>query len=451
MLTLPEQFKQNILSLFPEEAGYFFDALSNPSIASIRANAHKNNTPINEELQVPWCHNAQYLPERFPFIEDPLWHAGSYYVQESSSMFLQHVIEKLPAPKNGFVALDLCAAPGGKSTLLLDALPQNSLLIANEIIKSRVGVLQENITRWGAANVLVTNNDPKNFLKLGAFFDLIVIDAPCSGEGLWRRDAQAMNEWSEENVEICVARQARIFQDIVPCLKPGGFLIYSTCTFNEQENELQVEKLIKNFGLNQFAVEVPSDWPIWQKESFMFRFLPHKVKGEGLFMAVLQKPSELNIMKSNAKRNSLNFVSRKLIPSLHQWLDQPEKFDFFIENDFVFAFPLNSIEVYEYVRSNLYIKQAGICMGKLDKNGKLIPEHSLALTYHVNKNVPRVNLDLSDALIYLKKGNIKWDDSMPLGWCLACYKGAPLGWMKVLPNRVNNYFPAEHRILKDLE
>jgi 16S rRNA C967 or C1407 C5-methylase (RsmB/RsmF family)/NOL1/NOP2/fmu family ribosome biogenesis protein len=451
MLPLPDSFKQNILSLFPEEAGYFFEALSKPSTASIRVNSQKQHPTIDSQLQVEWCANGQYLTERFSFIEDPIWHAGAYYVQESSSMFLHHVVSQLPLKKAGYVTLDLCAAPGGKSTLLLDALSPNSLLVANEIIKSRVGVLQENITRWGAANVLVTNNDPKNFLKLGAFFDLIVIDAPCSGEGLWRRDSNAINEWSMENVHICEARQSRILQDILPCLKPGGFLVYSTCTYNELENEQQVEKVIKNFGLNPFPIEVPLNWPIVQKEGFQFRFLPHKVKGEGLYMAVLQKPEEMSLSKSNAKRVPLNFVSRKVIPSLHPWLDQPESFDYFIENDFVFAFPLNSIEPYEFLRSNLYIKQTGICMGKFDKGGKLIPEHSLALSVNLNKDIPKVELDLTQAHNYLKKGQIAWDESMPLGWCLACFKGQALGWMKVLPNRVNNYFPAEYRIIKDLE
>jgi len=451
MLTLPDSFKKNILSLFPEEAGYFFDALSNPPIASIRQNLSKLKANIKLEDPVEWCPHATYLAQRFPFIEDPLWHAGAYYVQESSSMFLHHVIKQLPLDKPKLNVLDLCAAPGGKSTLLLDALPPHAFLVTNEIIKSRVSVLQENLVRWGQANVAVTNNDPKNFQKLGAFFDLIVIDAPCSGEGLWRRDKDAMKEWSQENVEICEARQSRILQDILPCLKPGGILVYSTCTFNPMENEDQVSKIIKNFGLNPLPIKVPSDWPVHVQAGFQFRFLPHKVKGEGLFMAVLQKPDEIGVGKPSMKRAGLNFVPKKMLPSLHAWLVQPQLFDYFIENDFVFAFPLNLIESYEPLRSNLYVKQVGICMGKLDKAGKLIPEHSLALSVHINREIPRHELNLQESHAYLKKGTIAWNNEMPLGWCLACFKGLSLGWIKVLPNRVNNYFPAEYRILKDLE
>ncbi len=450
MNPLPKGFTQNILSLFPEEAGYFFESLSKPFISSVRLNMLKPSAAFSNDDAIEWCPNARYLEVRPSFIEDPLLHAGAYYVQESSSMFLDAVIRNLPIPENA-LALDLCAAPGGKSTLLLNALPQSALLVSNEIIKSRVGVLQENIIRWGAVNAVITNNDPKQFQKLGEVFDVIVVDAPCSGEGLWRRDPKAMDEWNEENVALCVGRQERILQDILPCLKPGGFLIYSTCTFNELENEKQVQQLIASANVEAYQIQIPATWPVYSVDQFQFRFLPHKVKGEGLFMAVLKKPFEADTSNKFQKRNSLNFVPKKILPQIHPWFETPLAFDYFMENDFVYAFPKNSIPHYEWVRTNMYVKHAGICMGKLDKAGRLIPEHSLALANGLNKEIERWEMDKDTALQYLKRANLTPPAQIKEGWCLASYQGLALGWVKILPNRVNNYFPAEYRILKDIQ
>jgi 16S rRNA C967 or C1407 C5-methylase (RsmB/RsmF family)/NOL1/NOP2/fmu family ribosome biogenesis protein len=450
MNLLPEAFKQNILSLFPEEAGYFFDALSLPPVTSIRLNKDKASNAFAEEEKISWCQEGRYLKERPSFTEDPMFFAGAYYVQESSSQFLSEVIKHLKFNIDSPVALDLCASPGGKSTLLLDNLPSNSLLVSNEIIKSRVLNLQENIIKWGKPNVVITQNDPKHFQKLENFFDLIVVDAPCSGEGLWRRDANAIEEWSEENVGICVARQERILEDVLPSLKPGGFLIYSTCTFNIQENENQINRLLVQTDLKPYPIQVDETWPIKNADGFLFRFLPHLTKGEGLFMAVLQKPFEQENSKQNPKKTNLDFVPKKQLPEIKPWLNQAELFDFFVENEFVHSFPINHISHYERIRGSLYVKHAGICMGKLDKAGKLIPTHSLALSIYVADAVPRLELNLEEAQTYLKKGNLVLNSQTAQGWCLACYKGLPLGWMKVLQNRVNNYYPTEYRILKDI-
>ena len=450
MNPLPKEFVESILSLFPKDAGYFFDALSNNSITSVRLNSAKKSNAFQNETPIEWCSQGKYLAERHSFIMDPLLHAGAYYVQESSSMFLEACIKSLPLAENT-IALDLCAAPGGKSTLIIDTLPKNSLLVSNEIIKSRVNVLQENLIRWGAPNFVVTNNDPKTFSKAGAIFDLIVVDAPCSGEGLWRKDNNAMNEWSMANVVLCEARQERILRDILPCLKPGGFLIYSTCTFNDIENEKLVEKLLLDQKLKPYPINIPGEWPCKTGDNFQFRFLPHLVKGEGLFIAILQKPNEQDDSNKHQKRAGLNFAPKKSLPELHQWLSNPTYFDYFIENDFVFAFPKLLIPIYEIIRSTLYLKHAGICMGKFDKTGKLIPEHSLAMSTALNPQIQKYGLNREEALNYLQKGNIKPPGNELNGWCLACYEGLALGWLKVLPNRVNNYFPSEYRILKDIQ
>lgn len=450
MIPLPEDFKQNILSLYPKEAGYFFEAISKESYTSVRLNKAKHSVVFADEERVPWCAEGRILKERPSFIEDPLFHAGAYYVQESSSMFLTALVQAITSDKGDLIVLDLCAAPGGKSTTLLDSLSENSLLVTNEIIKSRVGVLQENLIRWGRSNVAVTNNDPKHFQKLGEMFDLIVVDAPCSGEGLWRRDNEAINEWSMEHVRLCESRQARILHDILPCLKPGGFIIYSTCTFNEFENENQVKMLREHYQLEPYFIQIPESWNVHTEDNFQFKFLPHKVKGEGLFVAVLQKPDAVNHAKKRLGTAKLNFAPKKVIPEIHSFLNDPTQFDYFLENDFVFAFPKDKMPVYEQLRDALYLKYAGICLGKLDKKMCLIPEHSLALSVHVNTQMERINLSLEEAQSYLRKGNLIPNIDWKMGWNLACYNGLSLGWIKVLPNRINNYFPSEYRILKDI-
>ncbi|MES1226926.1 MAG: RsmB/NOP family class I SAM-dependent RNA methyltransferase, partial [Bacteroidota bacterium] len=205
---------------------------SGEQITSVRVNPNRTfnveYSTLNVQGKVPWSSNGYYLSERPSFTTDPLFHAGAYYVQEASSMFLEEAVKQTCDLSKPLKVLDLCAAPGGKSTLLQSIISNESLLISNEVIKSRVNILSENITKWGAANVVVTNNDPKDFQRLPEYFDLIVIDAPCSGSGLFRKDPEAITEWSSDNVMLCSQRQQRILADILPCLKPGGILIYST-------------------------------------------------------------------------------------------------------------------------------------------------------------------------------------------------------------------------------
>jgi 16S rRNA C967 or C1407 C5-methylase (RsmB/RsmF family)/NOL1/NOP2/fmu family ribosome biogenesis protein len=450
MIKLPDAFIDNILLLYPQEAGYFFEALQQDSKTSIRYNKLKPSLEFESASVVPWCNLGRVLAKRPAFTEDPSWHAGAYYVQESSSMFLYALAQAITKDLQTPLVLDLCAAPGGKTTTLIDALPSSSLVVANEIIKSRVNVLQENLIRWGSAHTIITNNDPKHFQKLAGLFDIVLIDAPCSGEGLWRRDAKAMEEWSMEQVHLCETRQARILHDSISCLKPGGILIYATCTFNQFENENQVKMLCEKYGFIPKVIDISAEWPIVNEGGFQFKFLPHKVDGEGLFMAVLESPKQADHGSKNIRHAKLDFVSKKHLPAIHAYLKEPLLFDYFIENEFVFAFPKAMIPVYEQIRDALYIKYAGICMGKLDKNGQLIPEHALALSTHANPNLQRVELSKEEAIAYLKKGNMIPQQDWPIGWCLACYQNLALGWMKVLPNRVNNYFPSEYRILKDL-
>ena len=210
---------------------------------------------------VPWSTAGYYLDKRLTFTFDPLFHAGCYYVQEASSMFVEQALRRYVG-EGPVVMLDLCAAPGGKSTHARSVLPAGSLLVANEVIRNRSQVLAENLTKWGHSGVVVTNNDPADFSSLTDFFDVILTDVPCSGEGMFRKDPVAVSEWSGENVEICWQRQRRIVTDIWPCLKSGGILIYSTCTYNTKENEENIRWIQDEFGAEVLPLEISRDWNI---------------------------------------------------------------------------------------------------------------------------------------------------------------------------------------------
>ena len=266
------------------------EALAKEPPVSIRMNRLKMDAVPAGGHQVPWCGSGYYLASRPTFTFDPLFHAGCYYVQEASSMFLEQVLTQYV--HEPVVMLDLCAAPGGKSTLARSVLPEGSLLVANEVMRNRVQVLAENVTKWGHPGTVVLNNDPADFVPLGELFDVILTDVPCSGEGMFRKDPVAVEEWSVENVTLCWQRQRRIVRDIWHCLKPGGLLVYSTCTYNREENEDNVAWIAEELGAEVLPVEVQSGWNISGnlagKDFPVYRFLPHRTEGEGLFMAVLR-------------------------------------------------------------------------------------------------------------------------------------------------------------------
>ena len=259
MNTLPALFEERMRKLLPEESEAFFAALQTEPPVSIRLNPGKP-VPISrlfpdEQIGLPvsWCESAYYLKSRPVFTLDPCLHSGTYYVQEASSMFLYHIFGQI-LPAHPVRVLDLCAAPGGKSTLIASRLSSGSLLVANEVIRSRAGILKENMIKWGTSHVVVTNNDPADFHHLKGAFDIIVVDAPCSGEGMFRKDPGAIQEWNESNLQLCSERQQRILADIWPCLKPGGFLVYSTCTYNPGENEAILERLIRKYGARSIEI-----------------------------------------------------------------------------------------------------------------------------------------------------------------------------------------------------
>ena len=429
---------------------------SGEQITSIRINPNKRvngqrsifNCPLES---VPWCKDGYYLPQRPSFTLDPLFHAGAYYVQEASSMFLEEVLKQTVDLNQPLRILDLCAAPGGKSTLIQSLISTDSLLISNEVIKARVTVLSENITKWGAANVIITNNDPGDFKRLQGYFDVIVVDAPCSGSGLFRKDPSAIEEWSENNVQLCSQRQQRILADILPSLKEGGLLIYSTCSYSEEEDEAIADWLVDDCHLSSVNLQLNKAWNIIETKSakqqaYGYRFYPDKIKGEGFFIATFKKNQTTPVPQARIKQNKhTEKISAATIDIIRPWLKQADDLFYFKQNDEVIAMPLAFEKDLSIIQSVLYIKKAGVKLGTVIRI-ELIPHHELAVSLIINHQVRTINVDEQTALQYLRRSNMALPQTQQ-GWALLQFQQLPIGWVKVLPNRVNNYYPAEWRIL----
>lgn len=435
------------------EAAFVQAHASAPAITSIRLNPAK---PVEGLLDsfgtsvspVPWNSHGYYLADRPVFTLDPLLHAGAYYVQEASSMFLQQAVTQCCPQGQPLKALDLCAAPGGKSTLLQSVLPPGSLLVSNEVIKGRANILAENMTKWGAANVVVTNNDPQHFARLSGFFDLIVVDAPCSGSGLFRRDAAAINEWSPANVELCSQRQQRILADVLPALQPGGTLIYATCSYSPQEDEGIMDWLLGQGGLEGHRLAFDADWGIVETVSsgaYGYRFYPDKVQGEGFFIACFTKVGGDSGHTHQGKAKKQELPTRSETALAAQWLQNPADFALLKQQNDLLAIPQALMADLALLQSTLYIKKAGVNLGQPVANG-WVPSHELALSGLLPSHIASVDLDRPTALQYLRRDNFDMGVTLT-GWALVRYLGLPLGWIKAMPGRVNNYYPKDWRIL----
>ncbi|GAB2706557.1 rRNA cytosine-C5-methyltransferase [Mucilaginibacter koreensis] len=449
---LPDEFVNSITDAPGLDMVNFIAAHEQPStITSIRINPYKA-IDAGQRAGVPWCNEGKYLESRPSFTFDPLFHAGCYYVQEASSMFVGYIYNSIKAslPENSIV-LDLCAAPGGKSTLLASAMQPGDLLVANEIIKTRVPLLTDNLTRWGLSNVVVSNNDPKDFGRLPGFFDVILVDAPCSGSGMFRKDLKAINEWSEANVNLCQQRQERILADAYPALKQDGYLIYSTCSYSVQENEQVLDWLCNEFELESVRIPIESSWGIVETQSAQhqawgYRFYPGQVQGEGLFAACLKKTQRSGEAKGY-KSKQMQKLSPKEIEPLKSYLKIPDSFYYFKLTDDWLAIPQQHKEALQLLQQHLYLKKSGIRLGKL-AGKELIPDHELALSIDLNKDAfLQTELTLEQAIEYLRKDNMTNLTLQQKGWSLMTYRQQALGWAKLLPNRINNYYPKEIRIL----
>ena len=450
----PEDFLRKMRDLLQEEEySLLIKALAQPPPVSIRLNPFKKTDCFKDLEPVPWCSGGYYLPSRPVFTTDPIFQAGGYYVQEASSMFIEQVINSLHVKNKNLSVLDLSAAPGGKSTHLLSLLSSDSLLVSNEVIRSRVNVLEENLVKWGCSNYIVTNNDPADFTRLSESFDIILVDAPCSGEGMFRKDKEAALHWDPENINVCVSRQERILSNILPSLKSGGFLIYSTCTWNEEENESNIINLMLKEEFSSLRIPLNPEWGIKESQTvvndnklYTYRFFPHKLKGEGFTISCIQKAgASENQPEARVKRAKVTLVSANDRGVVQKWISNPENFEFIIINDYVFAIKKSYFNKFLHYKDNLYIKAAGLKMGKIIRND-LIPSHELAQSIEISSAIPAIELQLKEAINYLRKDQINIDTGNVQGWSIVKYKGLNLGWIKILNNRINNYFPVEQRI-----
>lgn len=427
-----------------------FAGLADKPTVSLRLNRKKRQRAPIGSKQVPWCPDGYWLAERPQFTLDPHFHAGHYYVQEAASMFIDTVLRQLV--KSPVTMLDLCAAPGGKTTAALAALPAGSMLVANEPIRTRANILAENIIKWGSDRTVVTCEYPRELLRCRTRYDVILCDAPCSGEGMFRKDAGAIEDWSERKVADCADTQRDILDSAWRLLKPGGLLIYSTCTFNDVENELNVDYAIDRFGFEPVEIATNPDWGIigWLGETQakpVYRFIPGVTHTEGLFMAVLRRPGNGETTETLRKqRQSLQYMRDSL--HIGEWLKGREGYSFRKSGDTIVAMPKDMQLTYNDLADNLNIVHAGITLART-KGATVLPDISLALSGKTNTDVlPEVGLIYEEALAYLRHESFTLPDDTPRGPVLVTYQKSPLGFMKNVGSRANNLYPAEWRIRK---
>jgi NOL1/NOP2/fmu family ribosome biogenesis protein len=341
-------------------------------------------------------------------------------------MYLEQVVRKYLGSSTGSKVLDLCAAPGGKSTHLASLLGDDSLLISNEVMPQRAHILAENATKWGYGNMAVTNNRPADFGKLAGYFDLILTDVPCSGEGMFRKDEKAIEDWSPAYVLECAERQRSILTDVWPALKQDGLLIYSTCTFNKAENEDNIAWIAQELGAE-----------ILESRHFYF----HTDQSEGLFMAALRKTAPTTQMRVKSKVTS----QKSRVESLKSPLINSENWCIKEEKDLIYALPKAYEADFALLDKHLRWLKKGIGIATL-KGKNQTPHIDLALSRHINKEAfTPYELDLPTALHYLKGESITLPDA-PIGYLLLTFKGVPMGWGKNIGNRCNNLYPDAWRI-----
>ena len=443
-LHLPEEFENYMMARLGPHFIDFQRSLNGVPPVSLRYNPEK--LVVMSGPQVPWSQFGRYLPERPVFTLDPRLHGGAYYVQEASSMFLEQAIQQSVDLSKSLNVLDLCAAPGGKSTHALSLISSDSLLIANEVIRSRATVLSENVQKWGHDNVIVTNNDPSVFQRLPGFFDLIIVDAPCSGEGLFRREPEATKEWSPKNLEMCALRQRRVIGEVWPSLKPGGVLIYSTCTYNEKENLENLAWLQTQQELEFISLSLEKSWgvdTIEKNNCIGYQLFPHRVKGEGFFLSALRKTDgSLHTMKA---KDTLKYPSELQVSEFSSWVVDSASRCFFLHHQTVRMIPKGKKVELQLVLNHLNVLQAGTAILEIMKN-KFVPDHALALSIHIQKeSFNRIGLDKDQALEYLRKNPLQID-SEKLGFALIEFEGLGIGWVNMIQGRYNNIYPASWRI-----
>ena len=429
-----------------DEARQLLQAITGTdAVTSIRVNAAKTALrPAPSCTRVPWCGTGYYLPGHEQFTFDPLLHSGLYYVQDASSMIIDHIVRTLV--KQPVRYLDLCAAPGGKSTAARAALPTRSLMVCNEVVPQRANILKENIIKWGNPDCIVASSDSSRWGRLTHFFDVVAADVPCSGEGMFRKDCAAVEQWNPALVEQCAQRQRLIIDNVWNAIAPGGLLIYSTCTFNRAENEAVAEYIIDRYGATPVCIEMPSDWGIANGvdgQKWCYRFLPHHVRGEGLFVCVLQKPDDETRATLPTKRRRQN--TEKIPQSAKQWLADSDKLTFTMAGDTLTAISADMADAAYLIARETDVLLRGVEVG-IAKGRDILPAQSLALTTAArNDAFATAEVDYASAITYLRGDAITLGDA-PRGIVLIKYHGAPLGFAKQVGNRANNLYPREWRI-----
>lgn len=433
-------FETRIKAQFPDNWESFLTSLGNEPITSIRYNPRKNEHLTHGDI--PWTYYGNYLDRRPQFTFDPAFHQGKYYVQESSSMFIDWVLRQVKEHITLDRVLDLCAAPGGKSTLILDHLDQHQFLIANEIMAQRNLVLRENLTKWGYPNFLITENKPQDFKSTKDYFDCILLDAPCSGEGLFRKDKKSRLEWSQGVASMCSQRQEEIFKSVWDSLKDGGILIYSTCTYNSEENELLLEKLLQeNFKFESIPIRIDDDWNIdvVKTENIIgYRFLPHRVKGEGFFCSVLRKKG---VYRANVPSTTRDYIQ----PWLTEYVEMKEltKCSTYKFKKSLFLAPSHLLDELPTLSKNLYIKQIGIEVAQY-RGENLEPQQGLAMISTHKKGFSLCDVDREQALAYISHKDFQIQLSE--GFHLLLFEDYPLGFVKVEKSKPINLYPHNWKI-----
>ncbi len=422
------------------------EALSGEPTVSIRRNVAKSRPFSAYADTVPWCPDGLYLSERPLFTFDPGLHQGIYYVQDASSMIYAEIVRRLTEPDKPVAYLDACAAPGGKTTAAIDALPDGSLTVANEFVPTRAAILKENLIKWGSSDIVVSKGDTARFRALKGIFDIVAADVPCSGEGMFRKDSEAVRQWTPALVEECASRQRTIIDNLWPALKDGGYLIYSTCTFNRRENEEIVKWILDNYDASVVDIHLPAEWGVTKRESCL-HFLPGKVRGEGLTVAVIKKNGSGNPRHFSVKPVKDSIIDKKLARECLSWLADGESYSLEVVKNTVRAFPRQWTPLLKELEKRLDIIYAGVDVASI-KGRDLIPSHALAMSTIVSPYAfVRHEVDYPSAISYLRREAVSLPPNVPKGFVMLTYGQQPLGFVKNLDNRANNLYPNEWRIL----
>lgn len=445
---LPEIFKAQFDELLSEkEQKELFETIeSGEASTSVRYNPLKKAERM-EGKTIAWSENGVFLPVRPDFTHDPLFQAGAYYVQDASTQLMEYFIKEIQKEKKIETVLDLCAAPGGKTTHLLSLLGEDALVIANEVIATRTKMLYENTAKWGYPNLVLLNKDPKYLSHVADSFDCIVVDAPCSGEGLFRKDQDAVKEWSPELVMQCSLRQKRILSDAIIALKPGGYLIYSTCTYNYLEDEYVVEWLQEDFGFEGQHFELPEEWnisPTEAQDTSCFRTFPHRIEGEGFFIAVLKKPLDQKAIKPVRDRKSAFTLKPLSEKSVTAWFKEPKKYMLFDDHGSIIAFPKKHFENFQNLAKELWPDSFGIKVAER-KGRDIVPTHELALSTILREDAfQRLEVSKEIAQQYQKKEPLVLES--PDGYVLLTYQDLPIGFIKSSGKKISNLYPMDWRV-----